>query len=308
MRRKLLANGFGVSALILVVALAATTPARAGQLLAFDYSMPANGATGMDVSASGFFATTDWSGGSAAILGAWGTWNGATITGLTVPGTIGTTNDNLLFSSDPLLDFNGVGFTVSGLGDDGFGNVNVYYDAAQLGYTEASTKVGLGAFSLSPVTTPSPAYFDFSYSIPGAMDVSASGMLAAFNVYSDNYFVSDISGIWNGIPILGLLPPGTYGGNDNVLFGASPHLTINGLSFAVSGGVGGDDGSGNVNVAYYSYWEGYSELSDAVGVTPNFDLSQTPEPASVTLLCTGIPFVLFLVRRRSRAPRRPEQA
>ncbi|HEV3197333.1 MAG TPA: hypothetical protein VGZ73_05485, partial [Bryobacteraceae bacterium] len=186
MRRKLLTRGFEVAALIVV--LGATMPAHAGQLFAFDYSIPgtsAGGATPMDVTASGFFSTTDLSGNSYTINGVYGTWNGMAITGILDPGTFGSnpSNDNLLYSSGPLLDLGGLGFTVAGAGDDGSGNVNVYYDASQGGYTEQNAGVGGSpSFSISPFT-PSPVYFDFSYSIPGfgdtPMDVAASGMITA---------------------------------------------------------------------------------------------------------------------------------
>src|ERR1039458_10152448 len=73
-----------------------------------------------------------------------------------------------------------------------------------------------------------------------------------------------------------------------------------GLSFAVNGV--GDDGTGDVNVYYFGSGA-YTESSDNVDFTQNFNLSQTlsqtPEPASVTLMFTGIPFILFLARRRS---------
>ena len=199
---------------------------------------------------------------------------------------------------------------VNAPGDSGTGSVNVYYDGA--GYTENSSNIGDSPnFSIS-AATPSPVYFKFDYSIPGAgatpMNVSASGILTAFNTDANSYLVSGISGSWNGASILSLLAPGTYVGNDNVLFGANPHLTENGLSFAVSGV--GDDGTGNVNV-YYSSTGAYTEFSENVGFTQDFNLSQTlsqtPEPASVTLMFTGIPVVLFLARRRSRAQRRVEQ-
>jgi hypothetical protein len=64
----------------------------------------------------------------------------------------------------------------------------------------------------------------------------------------------------------------------------------------------GDDGTGDVNVYYFGSGA-YTESSDNVDFTQNFNLSQTlsqtPEPASVTLMFTGIPFILFLARRRS---------
>jgi hypothetical protein len=264
MDRKLLVRGFKMAAVVAVVALAATPQARAGQLFGFDYSLPGMGATPMDVSASGFFATTDPAGGSSTITGVWGSWNGMATTGVLAPGSYGS-NDYLLFSSGPPLDFNGLGFMVNGPGDDGAGNVNVYYDAAQGGYTENSPNVGGGpAFSISPAI-PSPVYFTFNYSIAGAgstpMDVWASGLLTTFNTDASSYQVNDISGTWNGAAILSLLTPGTFGGNDNVLFGAGPHLTSNGLSFAVNGV--GDDGLGNVNVFYVGGYN-YTEYSNNV--------------------------------------------
>src|ERR1035437_9138612 len=135
--QKSLVNGFAVPALVVVVVLGATTPARAGQIFAFNYSLPGAGATPMAVSASGFFATTDLVGNSYTITGAWGNWNGAAITGVLAPGGFG--NDNLLFSSGPLLDINGVGFMVNAPGDSGTGSVNVYYNGE--GYTENSLNI-----------------------------------------------------------------------------------------------------------------------------------------------------------------------
>jgi hypothetical protein len=155
MLRKLLSNGFEVLALLVMLALAATTPAQASQLFAFNYSLPGTGLTPMAISASGFFATTDLSGGSYSVTGVWGTWNGLAITGIAAPGGFGS-NDNLLFPSLPLVDGNGLGFTVNGAGDDGLGDVNLYYTGT--GYTEFSSNVGVGSgfsitrFSLTSVT------------------------------------------------------------------------------------------------------------------------------------------------------------
>ena len=260
----------------------------------------------MAVSASGFFATTDLSGGSYTVTGVWGSWNGVAITGVAAPGGFGS-NDNLLFPAAPLVDGNGLGFTVNGVGDDGAGNVNLYYNGT--GYTENSGDVGTGSdFSITPVT-PTPVFFNFSYSLPGfgltPMDVSASGILTAFQTDANTYLASAISGNWNGVSILNLLSPGTFGGNDNLIFPVGNHVSTNGLSYAVNGA--GDDGAGNVNV-FLVGGGFYTELSPDVGVGQDFSLSQVsnqvPEPASVTLFCTGIPVVLFLVRRRSRAQKR----
>jgi hypothetical protein len=306
MLRKLLSNGFEVLAVLSVFALATTPPARASQLFAFNYSLPGTGLTPMAVSASGFFATTDLSGGSYTVTGVWGTWNGLAITGVAAPGGFGS-NDNLLFPAAPLVDSNGLGFTVDGAGDDGAGNVNLFYTGT--GYTENSPNVGTGSdFSTAPAT-PTPVFFNFSYSFPGfgltPMPVAAGGLLTAFQTDANTYLASAISGNWNGVSILNLLSPGGFGGNDNFISPVGDHVSTNGLSYAVNGV--GDDGAGNVNV-FLVGGGSYTELSPDVGVGKDFSLSQAsnqvPEPASVTLFSTGIFVVLILVRRRSRAQKR----
>ena len=151
--------------------------------------------------------------------------------------------------------------------------------------------------------------FSFSYSMPGIgsapLNVSASGILTAIQTDADTYVISGISGTRNGETILSLLSPGGFGDNDNILFGANPHLTANGLTYTVSGA--GNDGHGNVNV--FALSAGYTELSNDVGNTSTFNLapftaagpSEIPEPASVTLVGAGIPVGLFLLSRRPRA-------
>jgi hypothetical protein len=222
------------------------------------------------------------------------------------PGGFGS-NDNLLFPAAPLVNANGLGFTVNGAGDDGAGNVDLFYDGT--GYTENSPDVGTGSdFSITPAT-PTPVFFNFSYSLPGLgltpMPVSAGGLLTAFQTDANTYLASAISGNWNGVSILNLLSPGGFGGNDNLISPVGDHVTTNGLSYAVNGA--GDDGAGNVNVFLVGSGS-YTELSPDVGVGQDFSLSQVsnqiPEPASVTLFCAGIPVVLFLVRRRSKALKR----
>ena len=97
------------------------------------------------------------------ITGITGTWNwdgtAVAITGLIAPGGFGS-NDNLLyFNSAPLLDGNGISFTVAppGAGDDGLGDVNVYYDTGGEAYTEFADEVGDGPFNVTSSTVPEPS-------------------------------------------------------------------------------------------------------------------------------------------------------
>ena len=111
---------------------------------------------------------------------------------------------------------------------------------------------GTTPLPISASGAPTPVFFSFSYSLPGfelsptPMPVSASGTITTFQIDANTYLANAISGSWNGVSILNLLSPGTFGGNDNLLFITGDHLSTNGLSYTVSGT--GDDGTGNVNV------------------------------------------------------------
>jgi hypothetical protein len=124
--------------------------AQAAQLFNFNYSF--GGST--PVSASGTLNTTDLNAGnnSYTITGITGTrtFNGVTqnILSLIAPGGFGA-NDNLLFANAPFLDSNGFTFKVNGAGNNGNGDVNVYYVG---GYREYLSTAGSGAFNVTNVT------------------------------------------------------------------------------------------------------------------------------------------------------------
>jgi hypothetical protein len=260
----------------LILYLGSVPAAKANLILPFFYSIPSDSSHSMAVSAFGTLTTTGLLNGAYTVTGISGTWNGYTITGLLPPGSYGD-NDNLLFPAGPHLDDSGITFQVNAPGDDGSGDVNVYYDGS--GYTEYSDDVG---YTQSFNVTFPPNYFNFSYAFPGhgstPMAVSASGILTTIQTGSGTYLVTDISGTWNGLSILGLAPVNTYGSNDNLLLLASPHLTDNGITFTVP--TSADDGNGNVNV-FYDFEQGsYTEYSDNVG-HGNFGISASaPEPSS----------------------------
>jgi hypothetical protein len=183
---------------------------------------------------------------------------------------------------------------------------------SKFGYSPPGTGTTQPPISASGFFATTPVFFNFSYSLPGfdlsptPMPVSASGTLTAFQTGANTYLASAISGSWNGVSILSLLSPGTFGGNDNLLFTTGDHLSTNGLSYTVNGA--GDDGTGNVNV--FSVGGGlYTENSPDVGFGPDFNLSlQVPEPASAILSCAAIPVALFVLRRRSMAKKRESSA
>ncbi len=127
----------------------------------FTYSSPAPGIPG-GVTASGVLTTTafDPVAMDYTIIGVTGTRTiggvNDTIASLLAPGAFGG-NDNLLFPGSPFLNSNGFSFSLAtGAGDDGNGNVNVFYNPSQGAYTENSSAVGFGTFTITPITVPEP--------------------------------------------------------------------------------------------------------------------------------------------------------
>ena len=92
--------------------------------------------------------------------------------------------------------------------------------------------------------------------------------------------------------ITGLLPPGGYAGNSNLLYAFAPwFLDEGGFSFTISDPTGGSDGMGRVNVYYFGY-SSYSEAGAAAGFG-NFTATlvqtpEVPEPAVGVLVVCGL--------------------
>lgn len=144
------------SAVLSYAAMNILTPAQAAQF-SFNYSFPGINPNDQAVTASGFLTTTDLDPqtGTYTITGISGTRNGQQIISLLPPYSYGV-NDNLLNATEPFLTFNGFTYKVSGLGDDGLGDVNVHYTLTG-DYTEDTTYpivVDFGPFIVSPGAGP----------------------------------------------------------------------------------------------------------------------------------------------------------
>lgn len=150
------------AAAFLLTVVAAFTPCQAGLILDFQYSLPPAPEFGITVTGTGQLTTGDYDPilGGYPVIGISGTRSvdgvPETITGLIPPGGfLGNTNV-LYYPNPPYLDFGGLAFTVNNPngGDDGAGNVNVYYDTDVQGYTEPSFLVGYGTFDVVPSAPP----------------------------------------------------------------------------------------------------------------------------------------------------------
>jgi hypothetical protein len=136
--------------------------------------------------------------------------------------------------------------------------------------------------------------FNFSYSVTvepaGIPDMASGTLTATFDPIANDYNVTAITGTtsaWGAIT--GLISPGGYEFNDNLLsYPAQPYLDFSGISFTVTGA--GDTGTGQVNFFgfqgdYFEY-QGNPTVPGTATITPA--VSGVPEPASGTLLLTGI--------------------
>ena len=176
-----------------------------------------------------------------------------------------------------------------------------------------STITSTIVMTLCLILTIAPAHadvFNFSYIFDATPDlptpVSASGVLTTtpFDTTVSAYLITGISGtrVYQGVTqnIFSLLPPGSYGGNDNLLYPENPFLSSNGFSYTVDGV--GNSGSA-VNVFYDPSQGGYTENGDNIGVgtftvTP---ADAIPESRYSFFVLIGLAAVLLRYERTGKA-------
>lgn len=144
--------------------------------------------------------------------------------------------------------------------------------------------------------------FGFSYSYSG---VSASGIFTTTDNLNGSFTVTDISGERNGVAIDTLLPIGSGGVTDNLLFPADA-VVVNfpGISFSLADGTDINLYASNVFPGTVrEYVNFFDELPTdggfLVAITRLADSSDVPEPLTLSLFAAGLVGVGSL-RMRSR--------
>jgi hypothetical protein len=156
--------------------------------------------------------------------------------------------------------------------------------------------ITIALFSVLAIT--GSAYADtFDFTVTGSSGAfNGSGTLTATPIASGEYLITAIT----GTGVTALIAPGSFNGNDNLLFPLSlRQVNSNGFSFIdVNGPDKFDVNIFNNGSGYFAFLQDEDHFTETVPVT--FELASTvPEPSTLFLLSTGLLGLTGVVRRNS---------
>ena len=158
-----------------------------------------------------------------------------------------------------------------------------------------------GILAASCLASPASAA-TFLFTFDGAT-IDASGTLTTQDVptTTGGLLITGVTGTANGATITGLLAPGTFASNDNLLFvGQTSLLSFGGFSF-VAGGVESNIFRGTQTFGFFQSVAVSSPGTFTItAVTNPPPVGAIPEPGTWALMLMGFGFVGAAMRRRAR--------
>ena len=167
---------------------------------------------------------------------------------------------------------------------------------------------------LAPASASAALLWTFSYTSvdPGTFVVGEliTDTLVPDLVNGDYYRIIAVSGTRNGVPIGGIVPPGSLGGNDNKLLAIPPAVVLldsAGFDFSVGGvtyNVFNVNGGPNCGTSFEYAETSIDECHAAAEILFTATLvGEAPEPRDLLLFLPPLAMLLALRRQGAPAPR-----
>ena len=171
--------------------------------------------------------------------------------------------------------------------------------------TGLPTRALIGACLLAATVLASPASAaTFLFTFEGDGSADASGTLTTEDTpnISGGLLITGISGTYRGAPITALLAPGTFGGNDNLLFPDAPSLLRFSFTFLSGAPQPANIFATTLVASGYGVLEAGENIAagtfTATRVQTPPPVGAIPEPDTWALMLLGFGFVGAALRRR----------